>query len=312
MADSNRIVKDLTAFRRAREAAVHADKSDLDHHLIALVAEVKRNPACQRVLEALPEFDAEGWWTEFASSAEGTFGGRGPLVFPADPDEKLSALWELVSSMGSGAGDQLDFRGFGHTLGVYKHSEAAGKAVSLVVRPFAELMTDRLREQTAMASPAIRELAGVPLAAIPGEGEARIFLSHRSADKALVRPFHEVLREMGHEPWLDEHDMPAGTTLHRGITAGMDASCAVVFFVTRNFEDERWLAREVDQAVHRKVELADKFAIITLVFDDAQVPRALRDYVWVNVTSELEALRAIVRALPVELGAPRWRPAIYR
>ncbi len=82
--------------------------------------------------------------------------------------------------------------------------------------------------------------------------------------------------ELGYDPWIDDHEMPAGTTLHRGIADGMDASCAVVFFVTENFEDERWLAREVDHAVHRKIDRDDKFAIITLVLGGV-VPRALKD-----------------------------------
>jgi hypothetical protein len=312
MANSNEIVKHLSAFRHARDAAVHADGDDLEHHLIEFVREVKRNPLCQRILSALPAYDANAWWKQ-QSDPELPHGNRlTALMFPASPDDKLVVLWDLVSSMGSGSSDLLDFQGFGQVMGAYKRSEAAAKAISLVIRPFAEAMTDRLREQAGMASPNLRELAGIPLAAIPGENESRIFLSHRSADKALVQPFFELLRELGHQPWLDAHDMPAGTTLHRGITEGIDASCAVVFFVTKNFEDERWLGREVDQAVHRKIEVGDKFAIITLVFDGGEVPRPLRDYVWVNVKSEADAIRAIVRALPIELGPPRWRARVYK
>ena len=77
----------------------------------------------------------------------------------------------------------------------------------------------------------------------------------------LVRPplTNCAAGEPWFDPWIDDHEMPAGTTLHRGIADGMDASCAVVFFVTENFEDERWLAREVDHAVHRKIDRDDKF-----------------------------------------------------
>lgn len=54
------------------------------------------------------------------------------------------------------------------------------------------------------------------------------------------------------------------------------------------------------------------FAIITLVFAGGDVPRALKDYVFINVSGEADALRRIIKALPLELGPARWRPAIYR
>ena len=310
--DPKDLNKHLNAFKSARDAAVHADGDDLTHHLIEFVSEVNRNPMCREVLAALPAFDAEGWWQQQVEALQQRRRHDAALVFPDHPDEKLVVLWDLTASMGSGDDKQLNFRGFGQVMNAYKIDDAANKAVSMVIRPFAEVMTDRLRDRVGMASPRLRELSGVPLAAVPAEDEVRIFLSHRSADKDLVRPFADVLTELGYQPWLDEHAMPAGTTLHRGISDGMDSSCAVVFFVTPNFEDERWLAREVDHAISRKIEKGDKFAVITLLFEGGQVPRGLRDYVFVNVKGEADALRQIVRALPIELGPPRWRAKVYR
>ena len=309
---SSEVAKSLAAFKQARDAAVHADGDELEHHLIEFVREVRRNDLCQRVLATLPPFDADSWWTAIATSDDAKYGHVATLPLPDSPDEKLAAFWDLVSSMGSGDSKLLSIAGFSQLFGAYKSSEVASKAVSLVVRPFAEALTERLREYAGMASPNLRELAGLPLAAIPPQDQTRIFMSHRSVDKGIVRPYREVLDELGYQPWMDEHDMPAGSTLHRALTAGMDASCAVVFFITPNFEDERWLAREIDQAISRKVNEGDKFAIITLVFGAAEVPRPLREYVWANVNGEADALRQIVRALPIEMGPPRWRASVYR
>lgn len=309
---SNEIAKSMATFKQARDAAVHADGDDLEHHLIEFVREIRRNALCQRILTALPAFDADAWWKSITASEGAKYGHLSTLSLPDGPDEKLAAFWDLVSSMGSGTDELLSVAGFGHLFGAHKRADAASKAISLVVRPFAEAMTDRLRDFTGMASPNLREIAGLPLAAIPPQDQTRIFLSHRSVDKAIVRPYRDVLAELGYEPWLDEHEMPAGSTLHRAITAGMDASCAVVFFITPNFEDARWLGREIDQAITRKISEGDKFAVITLVFGDAEVPRPLREYVWANVKGEADALRQIIRALPIELGAPRWRKSVYR
>ena len=47
----------------------------------------------------------------------------------------------------------------------------------------------------------------------------------------------ETLEELGYEPWLDDDAVPAGTLRERGLLQGMQASCAVVFFVTPSFKD---------------------------------------------------------------------------
>ena len=93
-----------------------------------------------------------------------------------------------------------------------------------------------------------------------------IFLSHKGADKTLVRTFKDILHLLGFDPWLDEDAMAAGTKLERGILTGFERSCAAVFFVTPNFSDEAYLATEVDYAIQEERARGDKFKIITIVF----------------------------------------------
>lgn len=143
-----------------------------------------------------------------------------------------------------------------------------------------------------------------------GANEIAIFLSHKGINKHMVRQYHTVLQQLGFDPWIDDDEIVAGDTLHRALTAGMDRSCASVFFVTSDFKDERWLGREVELAVKRHLDHHPKFQIITLVFGDAQVPRLLCEYVYKKVTNDLDGLREIVRALPIELGPPRWKESI--
>lgn len=135
----------------------------------------------------------------------------------------------------------------------------------------------------------------------------RVFLSHKSVDKDLVIDFKETLELLGYEPWLDEEAMPAGTPLERGLNQGMKDSCAVIFFITPEFKDEGFLEIEIDYAIQEKRNKGDKFAIITLQFvgkdgEEASIPNLLRRYVYKTPKSHLEALREIVRALPVVPG----------
>lgn len=143
----------------------------------------------------------------------------------------------------------------------------------------------------------------------------RIFLSHKGQDKHEVIAFKETLESMGYAPWLDQDAMPAGTPLERGLLQGMKDSCAVVFFITPSFVDAGYLETEINYAIQQKREKGAKFAIITLQFSDKEgkqgtIPELLTPYVWKHPKSQLEALREIIRALPVTAGAVDWREDI--
>jgi hypothetical protein len=139
----------------------------------------------------------------------------------------------------------------------------------------------------------------------------KIFLSHKSANKALVLRFKETLELLKFEPWLDSDAMPAGVGLERGILQGFKESCAVVFFITPEFKDESFLATEIDYAISEKRSKGDTFSIITLLFSNtgqqkAMVPDLLRNFVWKEPPDELAALRELVRALPLAVSYPDW------
>lgn len=147
--------------------------------------------------------------------------------------------------------------------------------------------------------------------ALEMEKPKEIFLSHKSADKKLVRYVFETLKVVGFSPWLDEDKMKAGAVLERSIRDGFSTSCAAVFFVTPNFADEGYLATEIDYALEEKRSKGDRFAIITLLLPDEHgkygtVPKMIQRYVWKQV-EPIEIVKTIVEALPIKMGDPAWR-----
>ena len=143
----------------------------------------------------------------------------------------------------------------------------------------------------------------------------KVFLSHKGVDKEDVVDFKRTLELLGYDPWLDEDAMPAGAALERGLLQGMQDSCGVVFFITPSFKDEGYLETEVNYAIQEKRKKGDKFAIIALqsVGVDGNmgvIPELLKTYVWKKPKTSLEALREIVRALPVVPGIVDWRDDI--
>lgn len=132
----------------------------------------------------------------------------------------------------------------------------------------------------------------------------KIFLSHKSKDKKLVRRFQRALEAIGYDVWLDEKNLKAGDHLERGILKGFKESCAAVFFITENFKDEKYLKTEIDYAMAQTREKEDYFRIITLAFHSAtekiEIPELLKGFVWKSPRTELDALTEIIKALPIE------------
>ena len=139
----------------------------------------------------------------------------------------------------------------------------------------------------------------------------KVFLSHKGADKPMVRRYKEALESVGIVAWLDEDAMPAGVELERGLLAGFNESCAAVFFVTESFRDAGFLATEINYALGERRTKQERFSIITLLIgelaDSIAVPPLLRPYIWKRATTELVGFTEIVRGLPVKLGSPAWK-----
>jgi len=141
----------------------------------------------------------------------------------------------------------------------------------------------------------------------------RIFISHSGKDKVLVRRFKRMLSALGFDTWLDEEAMPAGAKLERSLLKGFEESCAVVFFITPNFRDRRYIEAEIDYAISQKRKRGERFAIVSLIFPvgrrrPPKVPAPLQPYVWKQPKDDLEALECILTALPIKLPLPQWPP----
>lgn len=140
----------------------------------------------------------------------------------------------------------------------------------------------------------------------------KIFLSHKGSNKEFVKKFYEVLKELGFDPWLDDEDMPAGMDPNRGILKGLQESCACIFFITPEFKDERYLTFEIDCAQKQKMNKGEKFSIITLQFTNEEgkkgvVPDILQISLWKVPKNNMEALKYILRGLPIKVGTVDWK-----
>jgi hypothetical protein len=107
--------------------------------------------------------------------------------------------------------------------------------------------------------------------------------------------------------------MPAGTNPDRGIREGFKDSCAVIFFLTPDFKDEKFLKDEINYAKEEERAKGDRFAIISLILPhtgsagEPTVPDLLRQYIWIREDDHLKSLAKVLAALPIRLVRPKWR-----
>ncbi|WP_179879221.1 toll/interleukin-1 receptor domain-containing protein [Bacillus wiedmannii] len=139
----------------------------------------------------------------------------------------------------------------------------------------------------------------------------KIFLSHKGSNKDLVKKFYEILTELGFDPWLDEEDMHA-VAPNRGILKGFQESCACIFFITPEFKDEKFLTFEIDCAQRQNMDRGERFRIITLQFTNEKgvkgvVPDLLQISLWKVPKNDMEALKYIIRGLPIKVGTVDWK-----
>ena len=305
----------LKHFKRRRDSLLNEDVKQLDNHLAPLMSFLKNNPFVQSVLASLlqkGDLDYFTTWLDEEYEKLDMEVGGGIWKFPDDPEDEFYFQYQLLQ--GYENNHERNFIDLADRRNRYSDMDGSKNLfLSLVVRPFCLTLGDKLEAAIGMPSQEARELLAVPIERIPGVNETRIFLSHKSKDKERVKRYCKVLDQLGYQPWLDESDMPAGTRLNKGILDGINESCAVVFFITKNFRDERILADEIDYAKTRKTEQGEKFSIIILKFpDSADVPELFKTYVWKDVNNDLDGLHEIIRALPIELGPVHWKERAVR
>lgn len=296
----------LREFKRRRDAVLHNDAAEMVLNLRRFVEFCDSDMLVQSVLQKLPTMASQEWWNKL--HREWRRGGVEHWQFPSTRNEEMSLRYALMKDMVEGKSSMI---AFGDAIGVFDRAEQAERFVSLIVHPFCEILSDDIREAANIPHEEKRALQAVPLHLIPSDKETRIFLSHKSTDKALIYRYHNVLRELGFSTWLDTQDMPVGTQLDRAIAQGFEESCAAVFFITENFKDESFIADEINYAKQQTRNKGKKFSIITLRFaSHVEIPLLLRPYIWNDVHNELEGLHELLRALPIELGPVRWKQRV--
>jgi 5'-deoxynucleotidase YfbR-like HD superfamily hydrolase len=105
----------------------------------------------------------------------------------------------------------------------------------------------------------------------------KVFLSHSSNDKLIIRRLNKDLTSHGFETWLDGNEVPHGASIPASISRGLSDSQILVLCISRHSVASKWVAAEWESALSKHLN-GDGTKVIPLRLDDSAVPVFLTQY----------------------------------
>lgn len=104
---------------------------------------------------------------------------------------------------------------------------------------------------------------------------AKIFISHSSKDKAWARRLSEDLKEIGHEPWLDEWEIKVGECIVTKIDRGIEDSEFVAIILSKHSVESGWVDKEWKAKYWSEIE-SDRTMVLPLLKENCTIPTLLK------------------------------------
>jgi hypothetical protein len=98
-----------------------------------------------------------------------------------------------------------------------------------------------------------------------------VFLSYRSVNRAWVLNLYDVLKELGHQVFLDQVALKAGDSLIGRLQEALAASQAGILIWSTATGDSEWVAREY-QVLERQAAENEEFQFVPIRLDRSKLP----------------------------------------
>src|SRR5215470_1433149 len=119
---------------------------------------------------------------------------------------------------------------------------------------------------------------------LTGGDKWNVFLSYRSVNRSWVLNLYDVLRQQGHEVFLDQCVLKAGDQLIKNLQQGLEGSQAGVLVWSSATRDSDWVEREYEvmeaQATEKK-----GFQFVPVRLDSSKLPAFAARRVFLDFSS---------------------------
>ena len=104
----------------------------------------------------------------------------------------------------------------------------------------------------------------------------RVFLSHSSSDKRVVRHINSDLKSHGFATWLDEEQIPFGGSIVDGIEKGLKSSDVLLIFISSSSTVSKWAKGEWHTKFFHQIN-EGRISVIPIKLDECEMPVFLTD-----------------------------------
>lgn len=137
----------------------------------------------------------------------------------------------------------------------------------------------------------------------------KVFLSHSSKDKPLVRQIRKALLPFNNFLWIDELEILPGDSLIKKLSTAMSESVKVIAFISKNSVDSDWVRRELNYFISEEIS-SDEPRIIPILIDSTPAPPFLREKLYIEFDTKVfgsclaKILQGIIRKHSVFVVTP--------
>lgn len=113
----------------------------------------------------------------------------------------------------------------------------------------------------------------------------KIFISYAHDDLMRVALLRDFLVAIGHEVWMDEYDLPAGSNLNIELAQAIEKSDYFIACLSKNSVDHRgYVQKELKLGLDECYKVPEgKIFIIPVRFEECEVPYSLKKYSWLDI-----------------------------
>ncbi len=113
----------------------------------------------------------------------------------------------------------------------------------------------------------------------------KIFLSHNSEDKHIVKKLANELQNQGADIWIDELEILPGEKLIERIGNGINDSALLIAFISSRSIISNWVKKELSLALTKEINIGKLFVIPVLI-DDAEIPFYIQDVKYADLRDQ--------------------------
>ena len=135
----------------------------------------------------------------------------------------------------------------------------------------------------------------------------QVFLSHSSADDALVRRLQQALADLGEDRWIDSRELRGGDPLWPAIQQAIESAAAFAVLVSPDGLQSRWVGKELRHALDVQSRRSRAgYPVIPLTVDDTRLG-VLEGYfedepAYIPISSAPGGIDAALNAILIALG----------